>query len=90
MNLYANTTGMFSMRHGAVLAAVCVLCMASCDARAEKEQASVNLDNLVPYTNTMAAWSDRHSNITLTWVDPAAPGLQQLVSMAERLVHDLA
>lgn len=36
----------------------------------------VNLDNLVPYTHSSAAWSDRHSNIAVWWSNPGASGLQ--------------
>jgi hypothetical protein len=36
----------------------------------------LNLDNLVPYTEQPAAWSDRHSWIVLTWHKPDASGLQ--------------
>jgi hypothetical protein len=38
----------------------------------------LDLDNLVPYTLPAAAWSDRHSNVALTWTQPADTGLQQL------------
>jgi len=37
---------------------------------------NLNLDNLVPYTEQPAAWSDRHSWIVLTWNQPEASGLQ--------------
>lgn len=50
-------------------------------ARAAGATAAVNLDNLVPYTQPMAAWSDRYSNITLTWQNPAACGLQRFASL---------
>jgi len=36
----------------------------------------VNLDNLVPYTERPAAWSDRHSWLALTWPEPTVSGLQ--------------
>lgn len=36
----------------------------------------VNLDNLVPYTEQPAGWSDRHSWIVLTWTRPEVAGLQ--------------
>ncbi len=38
----------------------------------------VSLDNLVPYTSAQAAWSDRHSDITISWPTPDRSGLQQL------------
>jgi len=41
----------------------------------------VNLDDLVPYTRPPAAWSDRHSDIAITWTDPQASGLQRLGTM---------
>jgi len=41
----------------------------------------VNLDNLVPYTHASAAWSDRHSNVALTWNRPEAGGLQMLQAL---------
>ena len=62
-------------------AAAGVLCMAGSEALAGKHAGEVQLDNLVPYTDTVAAWSDRHSNITLTWPRAADPGLQQFVSL---------
>ena len=49
--------------------------------RASEATAAVDLDNLVPYTQPKAAWSDRHSNVTLTWQDPAACGLQRFASL---------
>lgn len=36
------------------------------------------LNNLVPYTHPSAAWSDRHSNIALSWGNPEEGGLQML------------
>ena len=36
------------------------------------------LDNLVPYTHPSTAWSDRHSNIAISWPDEDQPGLQTL------------
>jgi hypothetical protein len=41
----------------------------------------VNLDDLVPYTLTPAAWSDRHSDIAIVWTRPEEPGIQQLESI---------
>jgi hypothetical protein len=41
----------------------------------------VNLDDLVPYTRPPAAWSDRHSDIAITWTNPDDPGLQRLDSV---------
>ena len=38
----------------------------------------VNLDDLVPYTHPSAAWSDRHSDIALSWTKPQAAGIQAL------------
>jgi hypothetical protein len=43
---------------------------------------NVNLDNLVPYTEQPAGWSDRHSWVALTWTRPEGCGLQ----VAEALV----
>src|SRR5687767_9154196 len=37
---------------------------------------NLNLENLVPYTERSAAWSDHHSWITLTWTRPDASGIQ--------------
>jgi hypothetical protein len=41
----------------------------------------VNLDDLVPYTLTPAAWSDRNSDIAIAWTRPQDPGVQQLESI---------
>ena len=41
----------------------------------------VNLDDLVPYTYPSAAWSDRHSDIAVTWNRPDDPGIQRLESV---------
>lgn len=41
----------------------------------------VDLDNLVPYTHPSAAWSDRHSDIAISWPDAQTPGLQRLESV---------
>jgi len=38
----------------------------------------VNLDDLVPYTRPPAAWSDRHSDIAVTWTRPDDRGIQRL------------
>ncbi len=38
----------------------------------------VSLDNLVPYTSAPGAWSDRHSDITISWPNPDRSGIQQL------------
>jgi hypothetical protein len=43
-------------------------------------QQTVNLDNLVPYTIPAAAWSDRHSDIAITWPQPEKSGIQQLTT----------
>ena len=40
-----------------------------------------NLDDLVPYTHPPAAWSDRHSDIAMTWIDPEGPGIQRLTAV---------
>ncbi|HVU11986.1 MAG TPA: hypothetical protein VHD90_11945, partial [Phototrophicaceae bacterium] len=37
---------------------------------------NLNLDNLVPYTEQPAGWSDRYSWLALTWTNPQASGLQ--------------
>ena len=50
-------------------------------ALADESTARVNLDNLVPYTNAAAAWSDRHSNLALSWPRSSEPGMQSLVSV---------
>lgn len=42
---------------------------------------TVNLDDLVPYTVPTAAWSDRNSDIAITWEKPDEPGLQRLQSL---------
>ncbi len=41
----------------------------------------VDLDDLVPYTQPPAGWSDRHSDIALTWTKPDQPGIQRLTSV---------
>src|SRR5450755_2966175 len=41
----------------------------------------VNLDDLVPYTVPTAAWSDRYSDIAITWTKPDEPGIQRLQSL---------
>ncbi|MFN8008816.1 MAG: hypothetical protein U0V70_17680 [Terriglobia bacterium] len=41
----------------------------------------MNLDDLVPYTRTPAAWSDRYSDIAITWTRPNEPGIQRLDSV---------
>ena len=41
----------------------------------------VSLDNLIPYTYPTAAWSDRHSDIAITWERPDEPGIQRLDSV---------
>ncbi|MEO8660028.1 MAG: trehalase family glycosidase [Bryobacteraceae bacterium] len=41
----------------------------------------VDLEDLVPYTHPSAAWSDRHSDVAISWPDPGAPGLQRLESV---------
>ena len=41
----------------------------------------VNLDDLVPYTRPPAAWSDRHSDIAITWTSPNDTGIQRLESV---------
>mgnify|MGYP000944896752 CR=1 FL=1 len=55
--------------------------LSSTKARADDATATINLDNLVPYTHPVAAWSDRHSNITLSWKKPSEIGLQRLCSL---------
>ncbi|HLA70676.1 MAG TPA: putative PEP-binding protein [Steroidobacteraceae bacterium] len=39
-----------------------------------------NLDNLATYTLPAAAWSDRHSDIGVTWPQESKGGLQQLTT----------
>ena len=41
----------------------------------------VDLDDLIPYTVPTAAWSDRYSDIAITWTRPAEPGLQRLQAL---------
>ncbi len=41
----------------------------------------VDLDDLVPYTVPTAAWSDRYSDIAITWERPNEPGIQRLQSL---------
>jgi len=41
----------------------------------------VDLADLAPYTHPSAAWSDRHSDVAISWPDPGAPGLQRLESV---------
>ena len=41
----------------------------------------VNLDDLVPYTLPPAAWSDRYSDIAITWTQPDETGIQRLESV---------
>lgn len=41
----------------------------------------VSLDDLVPYTTPTAAWSDRYSDIAITWTNPDQPGIQRLQSL---------
>ena len=64
-----------------LISGVMALVVLPCTAKATEATAAVNLDNLVPYTQPMAAWSDRYSNITLTWQNPAACGLQRFASL---------
>jgi len=40
----------------------------------------VDLNNLVPYTIPAAAWSDRHSDIAITWPREDESGIQQLTT----------
>ena len=64
-----------------LLNAVLALVVLPCAARAAETTAAVNLDNLVPYTQPAAAWSDRYSNVTLTWQNPALCGPQRFASL---------
>ncbi len=41
----------------------------------------VDLDDLVPYIHPSAAWSDRYSDIAITWTNPQASGIQRLESV---------
>jgi len=65
--------------HSAI--AIVALGILHCAARPAEGTPAVNLDNLVPYTHPMAAWSDRHSNITLTWQNPDACGIRRFASL---------
>ena len=60
---------------------VMALVLLPCAAKADEATAAVNLDNLVPYTQPAAAWSDRYSNVTVTWGDPAVCGPQRFASL---------
>ena len=60
---------------------VMALVLLPCAAKADEATAAVNLDNLVPYTQPAAAWSDRYSNVTLTWQNPAVCGPQRFASL---------
>jgi hypothetical protein len=50
-------------------------------AQANEATAQINLDNLVPYTNMTAGWSDRHSNLVLCWPREKEIGLQDFESL---------
>jgi hypothetical protein len=50
-------------------------------AQADEVTAQVKLDNLVPYSNMTAGWSDRHSNIVLCWPQEREIGLQHMESL---------
>ena len=41
----------------------------------------MSLDDLIPYTYPTAAWSDRYSDIAITWNKPEEPGIQRLDSV---------
>ncbi|HEX4485425.1 MAG TPA: trehalase family glycosidase [Terriglobales bacterium] len=41
----------------------------------------VDLDDLVPYTDPTAGWTDQYSDIALTWTSPGDIGIQRLQSM---------
>ena len=63
-----------------LLSGVMALVVLPCTAKAAEATAAVNLDNLVPYTQPLAAWSDRYSNVTLTWQDSDVCGPQRFAS----------
>ena len=56
----------------AIAALVCLPCTAGAD----ENTARVCLDNLVPYTDPTAGWSDRHSNIVLSWGKSSQPWIR--------------
>lgn len=60
-----------------------ILCLAALSRfiHADDTTARTNLDNLVPYTDPIAGWSDRHSNLVLSWPRPQETGIQQLLSL---------
>lgn len=66
----------------------CAVQALAVDARPPKKVANgsfwadkVDLDDLVPYTVPTAAWSDRYSDIAITWDRPEEPGIQRLQSL---------
>ena len=60
---------------------VLVTCGSSQGALNSTDGYRVDLSNLVPYTTPVAAWSDRHSTVTLTWPANDKIGLQTLTSL---------
>ena len=78
--------------HGALLLLLVVLTCSSRPAVAQQSARrqtkggsswadKVSLDDLVPYTVPTAAWSDRYSDIAITWTRPDEPGIQRLQSL---------
>ena len=68
------------MSNNILCAALLALALSNSVGAAEAAPA-VNLDNLLASTHPQAAWSDRHSNITLTWQNPGDCGLQMFTSL---------
>ena len=64
-----------------VLFATLALLLLCRPAWSDETTARVNLDNLAPYTNPVVGWSDRHSNVAISWPRPDEPGLQNLTSV---------
>ncbi len=83
---------MQTMRHLLKYAAVLIISFAGVISNAESHSQqssstptekrswadSVNLDDLVPYTQPSAAWSDRYSDVAITWTKPEELGIQRL------------
>lgn len=64
---------------GLVAGLLCQVSICRADAAASAPRIP-NLDNLASYTLPAAAWSDRHSDIGVTWPAETAGGVQQLTT----------
>ena len=51
------------------------------DLGAQSVKPADDIDNLISYTRSPAAWSDRASNIALNWIKPDSLGIQELLSI---------